>query len=162
MQANKLLWTVILALPALAIAQTKPKITEMGWMAGHWTGTMQGATVDRYCSQPTGGSILCMMRVIAQNQAVWHEFSTLRETPTGIVLKTRFFNGDFAPDDPVETTLTLTKATATAIELDNPHGSQPKHELITSTGPDSMISHADLIDDKGVASAIDMKWTRVP
>lgn len=173
MPVNKVLGAVIIGISALAAAQTisaqavvkageTAHLSEMAWMAGHWTGSAQGATIDRYCTQPAGGAVMCMMRVIARNKAVWHEFSSLQETPSGIVLKTRFFNGDLAPDDPVETTLTLTKATATTLEFENPHGNQPKRESITSTGADSMVSHADLIDEKGVASAIDMKWTRVP
>ena len=105
--------------------------------------------------------MMCMMRVIAAQKVVWMEFSVLRETASGIVLDTRFFTADSQPGDPISTELRLKSATAKEAVFENPNGTQPKWESITSTGPDEMTSHAELVDSDGKTDAIDAHWKRV-
>jgi hypothetical protein len=137
-----------------------PKVSDVAWMAGSWNGVVGGARAERTCAAPIGGSMMCTLRVIAANQVVWMEFSVLRDTAKGVVLDTHFFDGDGTPSGPISNELKMTGATADKVTFDNPGGTQPKSEYILHTGPDSMTSHADLVDEKGVASAIDVVWTR--
>jgi hypothetical protein len=149
-------------LTASAMAEAAAaKVSDFAWMAGTWNGTVGGAPVERVCSAPAGGSMMCMMRVIAQQKVVWTEFSVLRETPNGIVLDTRFYTPDLQPADPITTELRLKGATATEAVFENPNGTQPKMESVTSLGAGVMKSHADLVDEKGQTSAIDAQWKLV-
>jgi Domain of unknown function (DUF6265) len=150
------------AIPLTGAGQAdKMKIGDLAWMAGSWTGSMDGNAVERSCSQLTAGSMMCMMRVIAGQQVVWMEFSMMRATADGIVLDTRFFTGDGQPSPPVSTELRLKSASPDEAIFENPNGTQPKLESVTRNGPDSMSSHADLVDSKGKASTMEMAWTRV-
>ena len=150
------------SLGSAAFAQKGAKIDDFQWMAGNWTASLGSNTADRSCSQATGDSMMCMMRVFAANTVVWMEFSVLRETPNGIVLDTRFFSRDAQPAPPVSNQLHLKSATPTQIVFENPSGNQPKMETIVRDGTDSMSAHAELIDANGKVSAIDSKWHRVP
>ncbi|MGA2908076.1 MAG: DUF6265 family protein [Terracidiphilus sp.] len=144
-----------------ATAQTKANISDLGWMAGDWTASVGGNTAQRNCSELTGGSMTCALRVIAAGKAVWLEFSALRETANGIVLDTRFFTPDLQPADPVSNGLVLKSAAADEWVFDNPNGTQPKNAIVTRLGDDAMRSHADLVDQQGKASVIDVSWQRV-
>jgi hypothetical protein len=105
--------------------------------------------------------MMCMMRVVAQRQVVWMEFSVLRQTTSGTVLDTRFFDGDMKPSAPIMVQLRLKSATANELIFENPAGSEPKLESITRVADGEMNSHADLVDSKHNASAIDVHWKRV-
>jgi hypothetical protein len=144
-----------------ARAQTNLNINDLGWMAGNWTASMDGNTAERSCSNPTGGSMTCTLRVIAAGKVVWLEFSALRETPSGIVLDTRFFTPDLQPADPVSNELVLKSATANEWVFENPHGTQPKDAIVTRIGENAMKGRADLVDQQGKASVMDISWQRV-
>lgn len=151
---------LILVLSGAACAQSNAKVSDLGWMAGDWTATVGQNKADRSCSEPVGGSMTCMMRVIAAEKVVWLEFSVLRETSTGIVLDTRFFSGDAQPAPPIANELRLKSATATEWTFENPSGTQPKMETISRAGTGSMTAHAELVDSQGKTSAIDSKWQK--
>lgn len=161
MRGRNLWCGVIVLIAATAMGQSKIRVSDLAWMAGTWNGAVGGAQVERTCAQPVGGSMICMMRVIASEKVVWMEFSVLRETADGIVLDTRFFMPDLQPGPPVSSELRLKSATASEAVFENPNGTQPKMESITLLGPDEMNSHADLVDEQGKASAIDARWKRV-
>ncbi|MGO9322951.1 MAG: DUF6265 family protein [Terracidiphilus sp.] len=144
-----------------ATAQTKASINDFAWMAGDWSASLGGNTAERSCSKLTGGSMTCALRVIAAGKVVWLEFSALRETANGIVLDTRFFTPDLQPADPISNELVLKSATANEWVFDNPNGLQPKDAIVTRLGNDAMRSHADLVDQQGKASVIDVSWQRV-
>ncbi len=156
-------WLGLMA--ALAVggsAQDRPRVSSLGWLAGTWTAAMEGNTVERTCSAPAGGSMMCMMRVVAEKKLVWLEFSVMRETDSGVVLDTRFYTGDQQPADPVAVQLRLKSATDDEVVFENPTGTQPKRESVRRTGHNQMSSHADLVDAQGKASAMDVVWTRAP
>ncbi len=103
----------------------------------------------------------CTLRVIAAGKVVWLEFSVLRDTPNGIVLDTRFFTPDLQPADPVSNELVLKSSTANEWDFENPNGTQPKDAIITRLGENAMNGHADLVDQQGKASVMDISWQRV-
>jgi len=154
-------WVGLLALAANGVAQNGTKVSSLGWLAGTWTATMDGNTAERTCSAPAGGSMMCMMRVIAEQKAVWLEFSIMRETESGVTLDTRFYTGDEKPADPVAVQLRLKSATSDEVVFENPGGTQPKSESVRRTGRDQMKSHAELVDAQGKTSTMDIAWTRV-
>jgi hypothetical protein len=159
---GSLILVIAAALQAAGVGQAaKPRLTQMAWMAGNWNGTLDGNVVERNCSEPKGDSMICMMRVIAGDKVAWLEFSVMRETADGIVLETRFFTGNGQPSAPTATELRVKSATADEVVFENPNGTQPKSESVIRTGPDSMSSHADLVDSKGKASSMEMIWMRI-
>ena len=144
-----------------ATAQTKANINDLGWMAGDWKTSMGENTAERSCSKLAGGSMTCTLRVIAAGKVVWLEFSALRDTPNGIVLDTRFFTPDLQPADPVSNELVLKSATPNEWDFENPNGTQPKDAIITRLSDDAMKGRADLVDQQGKASVMDISWQRV-
>jgi hypothetical protein len=144
-----------------AKAQTKANINDLGWMAGDWNTSIGGNTAERNCSKLSGGSMTCTLRVIAGGKVVWLEFSALRDTPSSIVLDTRFFTPDLQPADPFSNELVLKSSTANEWVFENPKGTQPKDAIITRMGENAMSGHADLVDQQGKASVMDISWQRV-
>jgi hypothetical protein len=156
----RILWSAVLVAMSMA-ASAQTKVSDLGWMAGNWKASIEGNTAERSCTAATAGSMMCMMRVIAGGQVVWMEFSILRDTSAGMLLDTRFFEGNGNPSAPISTELRLRSATADQAIFDNPSGTQPKSESVTRNAPDTITSHADLVDSKGTADVIDVVWTRV-
>lgn len=152
---------LFVAMSIPATAQTKANINDLAWMAGDWNTSMGGSTAERSCSKLVGGSMTCTLRVIAAGKVVWLEFSVLRDTPNGIVLDTRFFTPDLQPADPVSNELVLKSSTANEWDFENPNGTQPKDAIITRLGENAMNGHADLVDQQGKASVMDISWQRV-
>lgn len=155
-----MLGILLLTFSVVAFAQQGAKISDFQWMAGNWTANVDGKSADRNCSQVAGGSMMCMTRIIAENEAIWLEFSVLRATSNGIVLDTRFFSGDAQPAPPVSNELRLKTTAANVWTFESSTGNQPKTVTMTRDGSWSMAVHADMIDADGKSSSIDAKWQK--
>jgi hypothetical protein len=150
------LFAVSLVLPA----QNRVRVSDLSWLSGVWHANVTGGIAEETCSQPTGGSMACMLRIIAGGNVVWLEFTVIRETATGIVIDTHFFNPDSQPAPPISAELQLKSAESNAWHFENPTGTQPKAETITSTGPDTWANHVEFIDAKGNKTSLDASWNR--
>lgn len=106
---QKILFSLLLlALPALTAAAQekytpntlrlkdgavgeKAAISEMGWLAGRWSGTGLGGRADEDWGTPREGVMLGTFRMLKDNKPVFYEFMTLEERGGSLVLRVKHF-----------------------------------------------------------------------
>jgi hypothetical protein len=66
-------------------------ISELSWLAGQWTGTYGGDTIEEHWSEPGAGAMMGMFRWIREEQVRFYELMTLEPEGEGIVLRIKHF-----------------------------------------------------------------------
>jgi uncharacterized protein DUF6265 len=61
-----------------------PDISELAWMAGHWTGTQDGLEMEEYWQAPKGNTMLGLHRDVSGGRTVSFEFLRIEATTDGI------------------------------------------------------------------------------
>lgn len=79
---------------AAGMQSPKATIREMAWLAGHWQGPALGGISEEFWSDPAGGSMMGMYRLVKDGKVVFYEFLTILEDSGSLVLKLKHFNPD--------------------------------------------------------------------
>jgi hypothetical protein len=114
---RRLLVCLALTLPLCA----DPKVEDLAWMTGHWSGTSGGWEVEEVWLAPSGGVMLGMHRDVKGAKATF-EFFRIATTSKGIVYFAQ-------PAGKPPTPFTLTEASATRAVFANPQHDFPKRIL---------------------------------
>ncbi|HEY3289340.1 MAG TPA: DUF6265 family protein [Anaerolineae bacterium] len=67
-------------------------ISQLAWMAGSWSGTVDGDHVDEHWSAPAGGMMLGMFRWLKNERVYYYELLVIEPTPNGLVLRLKHFD----------------------------------------------------------------------
>ena len=70
----------------------RAKTADLAWMSGHWIGTGLGGEIEEIWSQPAGGSLMGMFRLVAQDRAKLYEFLLVEEGERGVEFRFKHFN----------------------------------------------------------------------
>jgi len=107
-------WGVLAAFCVLAAASASPQqpitentvrlangaasppaaITDMAWLAGHWTGEGLGGQVEEIWSPPQAGAMMGMFRLVHDGTTSFYELMTLVEGGGSLVLRVKHFGPD--------------------------------------------------------------------
>jgi hypothetical protein len=76
--------------------QSSPKasINEVSWIAGHWQGEAFGGIADEIWSPPLGKSMMCVFRLINDDQVSFYEIVTITEENETLILRLKHFHAD--------------------------------------------------------------------
>lgn len=167
--ASVLLMTTAALAPPLAVAQgalpSKPATTidDFAWLAGHWRGKLEsGAVAEISYSEPAGGLMMAMFRLMDSDRLLVLEYTTLRETPEGMEMRVRHFDPALTPWEKGEAiTLKLTEHDGLRSVFENPVHTRPKRSTITLTSQNSHTVRSEILNDKGETSLIEVAWERV-
>jgi hypothetical protein len=66
----------------------------MKWLAGHWKGTGLGGVSEEMWSEPAGGVMMGMYRLVISGKPSFYEFIHLAEENGSLVMKLKHFNAD--------------------------------------------------------------------
>lgn len=69
-------------------------IEQMSWMTGAWQGEAFGGTVDEVWSQPAGGAMMGMFRLVQGDKTGFYELMTFVEESGTLVFRLKHFNAD--------------------------------------------------------------------
>lgn len=168
---------VLLALAALvslpAVAQSSPQvkpadepaatIEDFSWLAGHWRGKLKsGPVAEISYSEPAGGLMMAMFRLMDGEKLLVLEYMTLRETPEGMEMRVRHFDPALTPFEKEEAIiLKLAEHDGLRSVFENPVHTRPKRSTITLTSENSHTVHSEIINDKGETTLIEVAWERV-
>jgi len=84
---------LVLAAPLQAADPRTVKVDDLGWMAGRWTGTMGGDSLEEQWSAPANGTMMGMFRWMKKDGGISvYEFLTLEPSAEGPVYFMRHFN----------------------------------------------------------------------
>lgn len=76
-------------------ADFKPQPATIGaldWLAGHWTGSSLGGTVDEIWSPAQGGEMIGMFRLVQNGKATFYEFMTISTADDNLTLRLKHFD----------------------------------------------------------------------
>jgi hypothetical protein len=160
---KRLVCTLWLAFSAALLAQTPAKVADLSFLAGHWVGQVDKTKIEQTCSVSDPAVMICMFQLTSDKGTGMIEFYTIRDTPTGVEERIRFFSPDLRDDstggDGV--TMKLISSSPKVFVFENPNGTYPKRSTLTRTSDDEFHSHIELVDPQGRASAIDAYWKKI-
>ncbi|HTR67792.1 MAG TPA: DUF6265 family protein [Terriglobales bacterium] len=144
-----------------AIAGKDAKVSDLAFLSGHWSGEVDGSKIEQECSTTDPSVMVCMFRLMSEKGTQMLEFYTLRDTPSGVEERIRFFSPDLQ-EEPGDKGVTLKLASVSAEKavFENPTGTYPKRTTILRKGNDEFNSHIELVDAQGKESTIDAHWGR--
>lgn len=91
---NLLAVLVFLALPLAAAEAPRATLADMRWLTGHWTGRGLGGFVEEIWSEPRGGAMMGMFRLVKDGEAVFYELLHVVETDGTLAIRLKHFNRD--------------------------------------------------------------------
>lgn len=74
--------------------QTSPKasLDEVAWIAGHWQGEAFGGLAEEIWSEPMGGSMMFVFRLVHNDQVSFYEVGHIREIDGSLILQLKHFH----------------------------------------------------------------------
>lgn len=78
----------------LSEGQTSPNATlkDVSWISGHWQGEAFGGIAEEIWSEPLGGSMMFVFRLVADNQVSFYEVGHIQEVDDSIILQLKHFD----------------------------------------------------------------------
>jgi hypothetical protein len=119
---KKLILLLAFTLPLCA----EPKLADLSWMAGHWTGTHDGWQMEEVWLAPNGGVMVGMHRD-AKDAKSSFEFLRIAATPDGLVYLAQ-------PGGKPATPFPLTELSKGRVVFSNPQHDFPKRIIYSLQG----------------------------
>ena len=132
---NKSICMVLFLVPLLIHAQTnfentipydaeqgspKADLKAISWISGHWKGEAFGGITEEVWTPPAGGSMMCVFKLIVENQVKFYEIVTITEANGSLLLQLKHFDrklhGWEEKDETVD--FNLVKVTANKVFFD--------------------------------------------
>lgn len=81
---------------SLDSTQSSPNasIHDVAWIAGHWQGEAFGGVVEEIWSPPLGGSMMCVFKLVVDNEVRFYEIVTISEENETLILRLKHFHAD--------------------------------------------------------------------
>jgi Domain of unknown function (DUF6265) len=76
------------------VPSPRATVQDLTWLAGRWTGAGLGGVCEEAWSDPEGGAMMGMFRLVRDGKVVFYEFLTLVEHGGSLLLKLKHFNPD--------------------------------------------------------------------
>jgi len=70
----------------------KANLTAVQWIAGHWRGEAFGGVTEEIWTPPLGGSMMCVFKLIVDDEIQFYEIVTIRELNETLLLQLKHFN----------------------------------------------------------------------
>jgi hypothetical protein len=75
-------------------APGKATLKDMAWLAGHWRGDGMGGLAEEVWSQPAGGAMMGMFRLLRDGKVSFYELITIAETDGSLTMRLKHFHPD--------------------------------------------------------------------
>ena len=81
---------------SLIDGQSSPEasIEDVSWIAGHWKGEAFGGTTEEIWSPPMGDAMMCVFRLVKDDQANFYEIETITEENETLILRLKHFGAN--------------------------------------------------------------------
>jgi hypothetical protein len=80
---------------AASVEPQRPNIETVSWLAGNWKGEAFGGIVEEIWSQPAGGTMMGMFRLIKDGKVSFSEFEEIVDQDNGLVFRVKHFTSAF-------------------------------------------------------------------
>lgn len=147
--------------PPPVVAQAKPSLADMAWLAGRWQGTWGPRIAQQVWMPPKGGVMSGTFQLVENDTTLVVELFTLVQKPDGIKLYFRHFTSALAPwEGSAPTILNLATSTPKLIEFDNPVDGEPKRSIIRKIDADTYVSRSEIVPEKGDTQIVEITYHR--
>lgn len=158
------LFALCLALPAAAPAEPAkplPGLGDLAWLAGTWTGEMEGGRIEEQWSAAAGGAMMGMFRWVSGDKVGVYEFLLFEATPEGLVLRFRHFEPGLIGWEDKDAPLTLRQTAAGSGEhaFEGGEPGKPLRMVYRRTGDRTMTVVLERTRD-GQKKVQDFRYTR--
>jgi hypothetical protein len=122
------------------------KLTELGWLAGCWSGPVKAGTFEECWSAPLGNSMQGSARIVtSEGKTVFREFMLLEESAGAIVMTVQHFGPRMAAEStPVSFTLKLHEHGEAVFE--NPLHDSPQRIIYRKQSDGSILARVEKLD----------------
>jgi len=78
----------------LSEVQTSPNasLEDVSWISGHWQGEAFGGIAEEIWSEPMGGSMMFVFRLVKDDQVSFYEVGHIQEIGNSIILQLKHFD----------------------------------------------------------------------
>jgi hypothetical protein len=76
------------------VGSPEATIGDVAWIAGHWVGDAFGGIGEEIWTEPAGGAMMGMYRIVKDGQVGFYEFLTISEVDTSLVFRLKHFHAD--------------------------------------------------------------------
>jgi hypothetical protein len=103
-------WMVLwMAVAVAGAAEPVADVKDLGFLAGHWSGAVEGFLADEIWSPAANGSLMGVYREMKDGKTTFFEFLTIEQEDVGPVLRLRHFKPAMKALDTDPSVFTLTK-----------------------------------------------------
>lgn len=158
----------LMAVPAAAQTTLPPRleatVDQLAWVAGAWTGTLDGRTIEQHWSAPLAGSMVAMYRTVRDGRPTLYELLAMENQDGAVVLRIKHFApgpglvGREAKDESVDHTLVKLEDRTAVFAGGTP--ANPVRVTFTSPDPATLTIVVERQRD-GKPAATAFKYTRI-
>lgn len=142
-------------------AAATAKVSDLAFLAGRWTGTVDSNQIHQECSVTDPEMMLCMFWMTDSKGTQMIELYTLRNSASGVVERVRFLSPELTEEaNDKGLTMKLISYSPKQMVFENPNGTYPKRSTLTRVGEDQFTSRIELVDANGKESLIEAHWTK--
>ena len=69
-------------------------LSQVSWIAGHWSGEAFGGTAEEIWSEPLGGSMMFVFRLVSDGEVSFYEAGHIQELDDSLILQLKHFDGN--------------------------------------------------------------------
>lgn len=110
------------ASPGLAADGPAAKVADLAWMTGHWSGPMQGGTLEENWLEPTGGSIASLVRASNATSTSMIELIVIEEDKGSLTLRVQQWNPGYVPRTPAPQVMKLVESAPNKVVFEDTSG----------------------------------------
>lgn len=140
---------MVLALGATAMADVReaPRVGDLAWMTGSWTGPFGEQTLEENWSVPAGGTIACLVRITGGGQTSMVELILIEEVDDSLLFRVRQWLPGFVPRRPEPQIMTLAQISDRRVSFDGTGDSDFVH--LTYSRPSQDVFQIDVEPREG-------------
>ena len=132
----------------------EPKLENIAWLAGNWSGQAMGGIAEENWSEANGDSMMAAFRLIKDGKVLFYEIEIIREVNNTLILQLKHFNNDLTGWETKDETVDfpLKEITANKIVFEG-----MTFEKISDT---EMTISVDMHNDDGSIEVLKFNYTK--
>ena len=129
-----------------------PKLEQISWLTGGWTGAALGGEVEEYWTPASAGTMLGVFRLVVNGELKVIEYLLITQEKKRVVLRFKHFRSDYSTweeDRPLEFTLMKSSDRTALFHSEVPEQNAPRRITYQLDGDNNLIVTIEGSDENG-------------
>lgn len=148
--------------PPQPVSQDRATLADLAWLQGNWSGDALGGHCEEQWSSASGGSMMGMFRLVAEQKTSLFEFLVIEQEASDLYFRFKHFGPGYVPwekDGPLE--FKLSSSNETTWVFDSPDAKQtPSRLTYTHPDKDKLIITVETLREGSPSKSFDVVLTR--